>query len=208
MLHEYTIGDRIQELREDHDLTQKAFAKAINVSRGKLSQWECGARSPGVSDIEVIADVFGTTTDWLIRGIRPENTEIHAATSLSDEAIQTLRIFKDNDPTGMKTAALSQALSSGSVLDGLSSLLMVQSDERGYHEATCSPEDGFYKVEMSPDSFAAAIGIRLLLTLEAIRTGNKAPIQPYPPAERRTKALTEKLIAEKRLLTNEQASKR
>lgn len=217
MLHENTIGSRIQELREDHDLIQEDFARAVNVSRGKLSQWECNARLPSVLDIEEIADAFGTTTDWLIRGIQPENTRIHAVTGLSDEAIQTLKAFKDSDPEGMKTAALSQALSSVSFLNVLSSLLMVQSDERGYYEATCSPVDGFYTVEMSPDSFAASLGIRLLHTLEAIRTGNKAPLQPYPPDEQRIVAVTEKLRSKGKLIdeqeekggaTNEQASKR
>ncbi|MBR3743147.1 MAG: helix-turn-helix transcriptional regulator [Clostridia bacterium] len=199
-----SIGGRIKELRERAEISQQELADSIGVSREKIAKIEGGEREAKAQDIIRMAEIFRTTTDWITKGIQPNNTEIHAATGLSDAAVEALQAFHGDDPTGLKTAALSKALSSTSFLNVLSSLLLVQSDERGYYEATCSPVDGFYTVEMSPDSFAASLGIRLLHTLEAIRTGNKAPLQAYPPAERRTAEAIEKLRSEGRLIDEQE----
>ena len=96
--------------------------------------------------------------------------------------------------------ALNKALSSPSFLAILSALLSVRSEEHGYFEGTCSPENGFYNVRMSPDSYAATLGIRLLYTLEKIRTGKSSTAESYPPYERELSETIEALRAEGHLI--------
>lgn len=194
------IGKRLEELRQDKGLSQEELADALHMSRSALNMRERGERGLSCEDADQVAAFFGISTDELIRGIKPQNTEIHAATGLSDEAIEVLRSIKSDDPTGQAMEAINRAISSRVFLNVLSALLSVQSDERGYYDATLSPQDGIYRVELSPDSYAAVLEFRLLHTLEAIRTGGNAALQPYAPARRRDDAVTDQLRAEGRLI--------
>lgn len=75
-----TIGKFISALRRANGMTQKELGEKLFVSDKTVSRWECDECVPELSLIPVIAEIFGVTTDELLRGERnsPEkgaNTE-------------------------------------------------------------------------------------------------------------------------------------
>lgn len=65
-----TIGQFIAALRKASGMTQKELAEQLNVSDKAVSRWERDECAPDLSLIPVIADIFGVTSDELLRGER------------------------------------------------------------------------------------------------------------------------------------------
>lgn len=65
-----TIGSFIAILRKANGLTQKDLAEKLNVSDKTISRWERDEGAPDLSLIPVIAEIFGVTSDELLRGER------------------------------------------------------------------------------------------------------------------------------------------
>lgn len=65
-----TIGGFMAALRKANGLTQKDLAEKLNVSDKSVSRWERDDGAPDLSLIPVIAEIFGVTSDELLRGER------------------------------------------------------------------------------------------------------------------------------------------
>ena len=65
-----TIGQFIAALRKASGMTQKDLAEQLNVSDKAVSRWERDECAPDLMLIPVIADIFGVTSDELLRGER------------------------------------------------------------------------------------------------------------------------------------------
>ncbi|WP_203648963.1 helix-turn-helix domain-containing protein [Secundilactobacillus yichangensis] len=57
---------RIINLRESHDWTQKDLADRINTSKVTMNKIEHGVRKVSSSELKQLADVFGVSTDYLL----------------------------------------------------------------------------------------------------------------------------------------------
>lgn len=66
-----TIGDRISMLRKSRDLSQEELAERCGVSRQSVSKWEADQSLPEIEKITALSDIFGVTTDYLLKGIEP-----------------------------------------------------------------------------------------------------------------------------------------
>ena len=75
-----TIGKFIAALRKANGMTQKELGEKLFVSDKTVSRWECDECTPELSLIPSIAEIFGITTDELLRGER-NNPDREAATS-------------------------------------------------------------------------------------------------------------------------------
>jgi len=53
----YEIGNRIRKYRKDRRLTQEQLASMLNVSKGRVSNWEQGINRP---DADILADICRT----------------------------------------------------------------------------------------------------------------------------------------------------
>lgn len=62
----YKFGNLICSMREANNLTQKEFAKILDVSDKAISKWENGQAIPRMETLEKIAKVFATTVEDLI----------------------------------------------------------------------------------------------------------------------------------------------
>mgnify|MGYP000241457149 FL=1 len=62
------IGERIQKLRKDAGLSQEQLGERLGVSRQAVSKWETGESLPELDKIVQMAEIFGVTTDELLRG--------------------------------------------------------------------------------------------------------------------------------------------
>lgn len=60
------FGDILTELRQDKQLTQRQLADILHVSVGTISNYENGVHLPDVDKLTELADVFDTTTDYLL----------------------------------------------------------------------------------------------------------------------------------------------
>ena len=65
-----TIGKFISALRRANGMTQKELAEKLFVSDKTVSRWECDECTPDLTLIPVIAEIFGITSDELLRGER------------------------------------------------------------------------------------------------------------------------------------------
>ncbi|QSB48802.1 helix-turn-helix domain-containing protein [Parageobacillus toebii] len=60
------VGDRIRELREGRNWSQREFAKRVGINYSVVNRIELGKRSVEDHELAKIADVFGVTTDYLL----------------------------------------------------------------------------------------------------------------------------------------------
>lgn len=58
--------ERIRNLREDSDMTQQQMADKLYVNRRTYSSYETGVRGIPTEILSQIADIFGTSVDYLI----------------------------------------------------------------------------------------------------------------------------------------------
>lgn len=58
--------ERLKELRKDKGISQYKLADELKVTRGNVSQFECGTREPNIQMICNIARYFNVTTDYLL----------------------------------------------------------------------------------------------------------------------------------------------
>ena len=75
-----TIGKFIAALRKASGMTQRELGEKLFVSDKTISRWECDECTPELSLIPTIAEIFGITTDELLRGERNNPERIAAET--------------------------------------------------------------------------------------------------------------------------------
>lgn len=70
-----TFGEKLQNLRQKAGMSQDALAEQLNVSRQAVSRWERDETMPETEKVVLIADLFGVSTDYLLR--RAEEKKTH-----------------------------------------------------------------------------------------------------------------------------------
>lgn len=58
--------ERIRNMREDKDMTQSQMAQYLNIHQTTYSDYEIGNLNIPVQILEKIADLFGTSIDYLV----------------------------------------------------------------------------------------------------------------------------------------------
>ena len=81
-----TIGERIVHLRKVKGISQGDLAKALFVKREVVAYWEEGRRDLKTDYTIKLADYFGVTCDYLLRGIQSENVDIARSNTLTGSA--------------------------------------------------------------------------------------------------------------------------
>lgn len=62
-----TFAEKLQILRKSHGWSQEELAAQILISRQAVSKWESGAAIPDTENVLTLADLFGVSTDYLLR---------------------------------------------------------------------------------------------------------------------------------------------
>lgn len=70
MMTNETLGARLQRLRKEKNMTQDEAAERLNVSPQAVSKWENDQSCPDIMLLPQIAELYGTTTDVLLKGER------------------------------------------------------------------------------------------------------------------------------------------
>lgn len=94
---DFTIADRLVELRRAQGYSQESLAAALGLTRQAVSRWERGESLPDTENLIALADLYGVTLDELVRpqpqelaeedetlAEAPEEPEVPEASEVSD----------------------------------------------------------------------------------------------------------------------------
>ena len=59
-------NDRIRELREDHDMTQRQIAEILGIKQQVYSNYELGFRSLPIELLIKLCKFYGASADWIL----------------------------------------------------------------------------------------------------------------------------------------------
>ena len=62
-----TLGQRIQQIRQEHRLSQEEFAEKLGTTRQTVSRWELDQTFPEIARIVQISRIFSVTTDSILK---------------------------------------------------------------------------------------------------------------------------------------------
>ncbi len=62
-----TLGEKLQALRKENNMSQEQLASQINVSRQAISKWELNESLPDITNIVQLSNIFKVTTDYLLK---------------------------------------------------------------------------------------------------------------------------------------------
>ena len=68
------LGDKLQTLRTQFNMSQKEVAVAINTSPSIISNYESGERTPSVENLMALANLYHCSTDYLL-GFQPTDND-------------------------------------------------------------------------------------------------------------------------------------
>ena len=63
---EFIMNNRIKDLREDHDLTQKELAKTLNCSQQVYSNYELGQRDIPTDILIKLSNFYNVSIDYIL----------------------------------------------------------------------------------------------------------------------------------------------
>ncbi len=98
---------RIRDAREDSDMKQREVAELLFINRSAYSNYENGSRTMPPEILSKLADLFGTSTDYLMERTdekapypKPkksgDNVRYVDVSGLTDEEIEHIRNFVDD----------------------------------------------------------------------------------------------------------------
>ena len=82
------VGRRIKELRIKKGLSQQELGEIVGVTKVSVCGYENGSRVPSLETFEQMAELFGTTTDYLLGRevmIKDSNTREFVGTMSEDD---------------------------------------------------------------------------------------------------------------------------
>ena len=73
------LGERLQEQRTTHKLSQREVALALNVSPTVISNYEKGERTPSLEMLIALARFYHCSTDYLVGFEKPNANTINVS---------------------------------------------------------------------------------------------------------------------------------
>ena len=89
-----SMGSFLTALRKTSGLTQKQLAEKLNVSDKAVSRWERDECAPDLSLIPVLAEIYGVTSDEILRGQRTDPEKLYHGNDRAKAQKQRNRILK------------------------------------------------------------------------------------------------------------------
>lgn len=100
------LADKIATLRKQNAWSQEDLAEQLNVSRQSVSKWESGASIPDLDKILKLSELFGVTTDYLLKD---EHEEITYIDTTEDRPADDRHILSLEDADAYMTAVRTYA---------------------------------------------------------------------------------------------------
>lgn len=81
------LADKITDLRKRNGMSQEQLAEKVGVSRQSVSKWESARSIPDMNKIVLLSEIFGVSTDYLLKDEMGPEQEMPPAGSGQDEAV-------------------------------------------------------------------------------------------------------------------------
>lgn len=97
------LGNKIQSLREAHNLSQKELAGLVGVSTGVIAEWEADEATPALAELSRLSKELGVSSDVLLDA----TTEVAVApvTQVIEESTPVITTPKKHKKTGLIVGA-------------------------------------------------------------------------------------------------------
>lgn len=156
------LADKIMNLRKQQGMSQEELAHQLGISRQSVSKWESGASIPDLDKILKLSDLFGVTTDYLLKDELEEVSFLEPGVSTGDnidsEIVKNVSVEEANAFMDLYERA-SKKIGIGVVLCILSPVLLILAGglcELGGMEDTAS------------EDLLCGIGVAILLSIIAV----------------------------------------
>lgn len=90
------LNERLQELRNNRRLSQKAVADALGISAAIISNYENGSRTPSLETLISLASFYKCSTDYLLGFENPTPQKTLDVSALTPEQTALLGDFIDS----------------------------------------------------------------------------------------------------------------
>lgn len=80
-----TLGEKIYRLRTEQGLSQEALGEKLGVSRQSVSKWETNQSVPELDKIVAVSEIFGVSTDYLLKEEEEVGLDLRSREELSRE---------------------------------------------------------------------------------------------------------------------------
>ena len=93
------LGERIQALRKENNLTQTMLAEKVNISLPQIVRYETKNVQPPADVLMKMAQAFGTTIDFLVNGDLNEKAQNSIKDSKLLQQFKAVENMEDEDKT-------------------------------------------------------------------------------------------------------------
>jgi transcriptional regulator with XRE-family HTH domain len=90
-----TFGQRLTNLRKQHNMTQNDIAQKLNISYQAVSKWENDITSPDIDSLIALADIFEISVDELLG--RKQEEKVNVESKDFNHLICTIEIGDEDD---------------------------------------------------------------------------------------------------------------
>ena len=86
------LSEKIVRLRKSKGWSQEDLAEQLNVSRQAISRWEGGTAQPDAGNILQLSNLFGVTTDYLLKDAYDSDDDLPKVKQAQNDGIRLLMI--------------------------------------------------------------------------------------------------------------------
>ncbi|MDE6785294.1 MAG: helix-turn-helix domain-containing protein, partial [Ruminococcus sp.] len=90
------FADKIIELRKKAGMSQDELAEKVNVSRQSVSKWEGAQSIPDLSKILKLSEIFGVSTDYLLKDDFEKTAQEASETVIDSEPLRCVSMEEAN----------------------------------------------------------------------------------------------------------------
>lgn len=80
---------KLYQLRKEKGLSQEALAEQLNTTRQAISKWENGQGLPEIEKLIMLSNIFGVSTDYLLKDNPPDSKQENEGYYVSKERAQS-----------------------------------------------------------------------------------------------------------------------
>lgn len=114
------LAEKIYERRKQLGLSQEQFAEKLCISRQAVSKWESGQSMPDLDKIIAMSDLFGVSTDYLLKDASQEDgIQNHEEAKIQEEEVVSndQTVWKEAQKNGQEGTVEPPKTSMGRLLD-------------------------------------------------------------------------------------------
>jgi transcriptional regulator with XRE-family HTH domain len=99
---DYTIADRLAEMRRAHGYSQESLAAELGLTRQAVSRWERGESLPDTENLIALANLYDVTLDELVRPEAADQGAVPAeeGIALAGASVAEEKVSADQPATG------------------------------------------------------------------------------------------------------------